>query len=145
MRKVLICGRSGSGKSTFAEKLLMEINRNHPAEWLNGDEIREQAEDWDFSLEGRHRQCERIKRIADEAVIKDIITIADFICPTKELRALYDADMVIYMDSKPNGRYKDTDALFEEPTKEEYDFKLSVNDDLKKWSETLADLMWILV
>lgn len=145
MRKILICGRSGSGKSTFAEKLLTEINKNHPAEWLNADEIREQVGDWDFSPEGRRRQCLRIKNLATEAEIKDIITIADFICPTQELRDIYDADMVIYMHSDANGKYKDTDQLFEEPTPNNYDFKLTLGDNLNKWAETIADLIWILI
>ena len=143
--KILICGRSGSGKSTFAEKLIVEITKNTPADWLNADDIRQEADDWDFSPEGRERQCLRIKDKATEAEFKGIISIADFICPTQELRKLYDADIIIYMHSEPNGKYKDTDTLFEEPTKNEYDFKLTLADDLDKWSITLADLIWILI
>ena len=142
--KILICGRSGSGKSTFAEKLYNEIILNKSCDIINGDKIRQEHNDWDFTIEGRIRQCLRIKNLADEAKLQDLVTISDFICPTRHLRELFEPDLLIYMHGDPTNQYPDTDNLFEEPTEDEYDFKLSLNDDLNKWAATLADLAWIL-
>ena len=50
--KILIMGLPGSGKTTLASKLIKQIK----AKWLNADEIRKEANDWDFSTEGRIRQ-----------------------------------------------------------------------------------------
>ena len=53
-------GLPGSGKTTLANELAPMIN----AKRLNADEVRKEANDWDFSEEGRKRQS---KRMADFA------------------------------------------------------------------------------
>ena len=60
MKKILIMGLPGSGKTTLASKLIPLLN----AKWVNNDEIRKDANDWDFSEEGRIRQA---KRMADQS------------------------------------------------------------------------------
>ena len=50
--KILIMGLSGSGK-TFLSKLLQ---KELSCAWYNADNLREMANDWDFSDEGRKRQ-----------------------------------------------------------------------------------------
>ena len=45
-------GLPGSGKTTLANELAPMIN----AKRLNADEVRKEANDWDFSEEGRSRQ-----------------------------------------------------------------------------------------
>jgi adenylylsulfate kinase len=90
--KVLIMGLPGSGKTTLAEKLQTELHKNGPCEWINADEVRKEFNDWDFSDEGRNRQALRMRAIADKSVEAGFITICDFVCPTKELRAVFDAD-----------------------------------------------------
>ncbi len=58
-------GLPGSGKTTLAEELAPLLN----AKRLNADEVRKEANDWDFSVEGRKRQA---KRMADFALkLKD--------------------------------------------------------------------------
>ena len=52
MKKILIMGLPGSGKTTLASKLVPLLN----AKWLNSDKIRKAANDWDFSEEARTRQ-----------------------------------------------------------------------------------------
>ena len=54
-------GLPGSGKTTLANELGPMLN----AKRLNADEVRKQANDWDFSEEGRKRQA---KRMADFAI-----------------------------------------------------------------------------
>ena len=80
MKIILIMGLPGSGKTTLAEELAPMLN----AKRLNADEVRKEANDWDFSEEGRKRQA---KRMADFAIkLKDEgnYVVADFICPTPE-------------------------------------------------------------
>ena len=60
-KKILVCGLSGSGKSTLAEPLARTID----AVWLNADEVRKEMDDWDFSDEGRKRQANRMRYMAD--------------------------------------------------------------------------------
>jgi adenylylsulfate kinase len=48
-KKILVMGLPGSGKSYLADKLASKIN----AVWLNADRVREEANDWDFTPEGR--------------------------------------------------------------------------------------------
>ena len=45
LKKVLIMGLPGSGKTTLASKLAPLLN----AKRLNNDEVRKAANDWDFS------------------------------------------------------------------------------------------------
>ena len=41
--------------------------------------------------------------------------ICDFVCPTKETRDNFDPDVVVWMDTIKEGRYEDTNKMFEEP------------------------------
>ena len=52
MKKILIMGLPGSGKTTLASKLVPLLK----AKWVNNDEVRKAAKDWDFSDEGRKRR-----------------------------------------------------------------------------------------
>jgi len=142
--KILIMGLPGSGKTTLAKKLFEEILKNHHAEWLNADELRKECNDWDFSPEGRRRQALRMRTIADKGVAAEFIMLCDFVCPTRELRELFDADLTIWMDTISKGRYADTNSIFERPTEDEYDIRIDefASD---KWSETLADLIHMLI
>ena len=107
-KKILVMGLNDSGKTTFATKLAYALNCHH----LNNDEIRKEAKDWDFSLEGRKRQCLRIKEMAEEL---EGFVICDFICPTEELRQLLVPDLLIWMNTVRYSRYKDTHKMFEPP------------------------------
>ena len=142
--KILVMGLSGSRKSTFSKKLVEQLNLNSPAEWLNADELRAQLQDWDFSDEGRRRQASRMGKLADEAQHKGIHTVCDFICPTRQLRDIFKPEMLIFMDTVKSSKFSDTDAIFEPPAEAEYDFRLTETDDLDKWAQTIADLIYIL-
>ena len=61
MKLFLIMGLPGAGKTTLANMLAPKIN----AKRLNADEVRNAANDWDFSADGRKRQA---KRMADFAL-----------------------------------------------------------------------------
>ena len=112
-------GLPGSGKTTLAKLLVHKLN----AVWLNADKIREQNNDWDFTPEGRARQANRMKELAQKEIDKNRVVVADFICPLEETREDFNADYTIWMDTIKEGRYEDTNQMFTPPKK--YDFKVT--------------------
>ena len=82
--KVLIFGLPGSGKTTLARPFAELIGGVH----INADEVRKQYDDWDFTPEGRMRQANRMKHLADGVVLAGKIAIADFVCPTEHALSL---------------------------------------------------------
>ncbi len=112
-------GLPGSGKTTLAKHLVPMFN----AVWLNADEVRKEADDWDFSPEGRQRQSSRMRTLAEKAVSKNRVVVADFVCPTQQTRKEFGADYTIWMNTIKEGRFDDTNKMFEAPN--DYDFKVS--------------------
>ena len=43
------------------------------------------------------------------------MVICDFVCPTRETRQMFDADFTVWMDTIEEGRFEDTNKLFERP------------------------------
>ena len=117
--KILIMGLPGSGKTTLAKHLAPMFN----AVWLNADEVRKEADDWDFSPEGRQRQSLRMAKLAEKAVGEYRVVVADFVCPTEQTRKEFKADYTIWMNTIKEGRFEDTNKMFEEPNN--YDFKVT--------------------
>tara|TARA_Y100000592_G_scaffold96434_1_gene164929 strand:+ start:344 stop:784 length:441 start_codon:yes stop_codon:yes gene_type:complete len=126
-KKILIMGLPGSGKTTLAKLLVPMFN----AVWLNADKVREEANDWDFSELGRSVQANRMKRLAQEALDNNRNVIADFVCPTEHTREDFNADYIVYMDTIKEGRFEDTNKMFEPPKK--YDFRVP-HKDAQMWS-----------
>jgi adenylylsulfate kinase len=114
--KILIFGLPGSGKSTLAEPFANLIG----GIWINADQVRERYNDWDFSLEGRIRQAQRMRYLADGAVMAGKIAIADFVCPTEQAREEFGADYTVWMDTIKDGRFEDTNRMFEKPKTVDY-------------------------
>ena len=110
--KILVMGLPGSGKTYLTERLVPLIN----SAWYNADKVREMSNDWDFSDEGRQRQSKRMRTFADFEKSHDRFVVCDFVCPTKETRENFDADIVIWMDTIKEGRFEDTNKLFQNPT-----------------------------
>jgi adenylylsulfate kinase len=131
-KKILIMGLPGSGKSYLADKLANLLG----AEWLNADRVRAEANDWDFSSEGRTRQAERMRRLAQEALSRGRHVIADFVCPTPKTREDFAADYIVWVDTIKEGRFEDTNKMFVPP--EEYDFRVPTQN-AKLWSLRIAD------
>ena len=117
--KILVMGLPGSGKTYLTERLVPLIN----AAWYNADNVREMANDWDFSDEGRARQSNRMRTFADFEKSHGRFVVCDFVCPTKETRENFEADITIWMDTIKKSNYKDTDKIFEEP--ENFNLKIS--------------------
>ena len=129
---ILIMGLPGSGKTTLADALQQKLN----ASWHNADEIRKQFNDWDFSAEGRLRQASRMSQLAAMDIFDGWQhTICDFVAPTEEIRELFDADYVIWVDTITEGRFEDTNKLFEPP--ESYDVRVT-EQDAERWADMIA-------
>jgi len=109
--KILVMGLPGSGKTYLTERLVPLLK----AAWYNADKLREMANDWDFSEEGRLRQSKRMRAFADFEKNNGRLVVCDFVCPTKQTRLNFDADIVIWMDTIKEGRFEDTNKLFEDP------------------------------
>ena len=133
--KILICGLPGSGKTTLANVLVPMLN----AVWLNADEVRKNANDWDFSPEGRIRQANRMKSMAQEAIKDNRHVIADFVCPTETTRRDFDADFTIWMDTIKEGRFEDTNKMFEPP--KNYDYRVS-HMDAQMWAFLIKEKIY---
>ena len=114
--KILIMGLPGSGKTYLAERLQPLLE----AAWYNADKVREMANDWDFSPEGRIRQSMRMRTFADFEKENNRIVICDFVCPTKDTQDNFDPDIVIWMNTIKEGRFEDTNKMFEEPIKVDF-------------------------
>jgi adenylylsulfate kinase len=110
--KILIMGLPGSGKTYLAERLQPLLN----AAWYNADVVRNMANDWDFSSEGRIRQSMRMKTFADFEKENNRVVICDFVCPTRETRKNFNPDITIWMNTITEGRFEDTNKMFEKPT-----------------------------
>ena len=123
-------GLPGAGKTTLADELAPKLN----AKRLNADEVRKEANDWDFSEEGRKRQAKRMADFALKLKNQGNYVVADFICPTPEARSLFPADYVIWVDTIKEGRFDDTNQMFVKP--EKYDFHVTTQD-AKFWADKI--------
>ena len=125
-------GLPGSGKTTLANELGPMLN----AKRLNADEVRTEANDWDFSEEGRKRQAKRMADLAIKLKSKGYYVVADFICPTPEARSLFPADYIIWVDTIKEGRFDDTNKMFVKPQK--YDFHVT-SQEAEKWAPKIYE------
>ena len=125
-------GLPGSGKTTLSSKLVPLLN----AKWLNNDEVRKAANDWDFSEEARKRQAKRMADFAEKYKHEGHYVVADFICPTPKARELFNADFIIWVDTIKKGKFDDTNAMFVKP--EKFDFHVT-SQDAKVWATQIAE------
>ena len=132
MKKILVMGLPGSGKTTLASELVTLLD----AKWLNADKIRKELNDWDFSPEARLRQAKRMSDYADEHIKKGHHVVADFICPLPKTRELFNADYIVWVDTINKGRFDDTNAMFVKPKK--FDFHVTTKD-AEVWANQIAE------
>lgn len=105
-------GISGSGKTHLATRLAKFLN----ASYFNADVMRQAANDWEFSKNARIRQSNRMKNVCDFEHEMGKLVIADFICPTHQTREIFDADLIIWMNTRSCSAFADTDKVFTPPS-----------------------------
>jgi|TARA_R110002153_G_scaffold5754_7_gene26647 hypothetical protein len=111
-RKILIMGLPGSGKTTLAEILVKKLK----AAWFNADAVRQDIySELGFSPQDRLSHATRMGKLCDWAKMGGSYVIADFVCPTQETRQAFNADFTIWVDRIQEGRYEDTNKMFEAP------------------------------
>ena len=133
--KILIMGLPGSGKTTLANKLAEELRTLGKKVYrLNADNVRHAYNDWDFSIEGRLRQAQRMFDLSSNLHCDYVI--CDFVAPLEEMRTIFDADFIIWMDTIQSGRFEDTNKAFINPNK--YDIKIKY---FSESSEVLSKLV----
>ena len=163
--KILVCGLPGSGKTWLAERLIRHIKN---CAWYNADFVRKFSNDWDFSMEGRIRQANRMKTFADFEKGNGRWVICDFVAPTERARKAFAPDHVIWLDTIKEGRvvsskldelknitnlpfdakslsqskeFEDTNKVFETPNKIDTHVKHFMNDEeIKKLAEELINV-----
>lgn len=137
--RILVMGLPRSGKTALARELSQElIERGFTVEWFNADDVRKRYKDWDFSIEGRIRQSQRMRELADKSTADFVI--CDFIAPLEEMRTAYAANTTIWLDTVDESQYKDTDAMFVPPT--QYEHRI-MERSAKKWAPLIADRLKI--
>jgi adenylylsulfate kinase len=116
--KILIMGLPGAGKTWLAERFVKVFNSvpNGPkCAWFNADQVRSMVNDWDFSEEARVRQAKRMRTYADFEVSHGRFALCDFVAPTVEAREQFDPDILIWVDTIKEGRFEDTNNMFQAP------------------------------
>jgi len=133
VKKILIMGLPGSGKTTLARALAPKLGAVH---W-NADAVRAEINSHlGFSEKDRIEQARRMGWLCDQVVKAGHWAIADFVCPTKETRDAFGECITIWVDTIKEGRFEDTNKLFEPPVK--YDYKVTEqNSDF--WAKFLAE------
>jgi hypothetical protein len=118
---IQIIGLPGSGKTTLATELAGRINAVH----LNADYVRSTINsDLGFTPEDRIEHARRMGEMARMLSGQGLDVVVDFICPTQTTRyAFGKADIVVWMDTIKEGRFEDTNKLWETPLLFDYKFE----------------------
>jgi adenylylsulfate kinase len=138
--RILLFGLPGSGKTTLAQELVKLLpNAGH----LNADAIRKAFEDWDFSPAGRARQALRMRTMADNLLEDGRVqyVVSDFVAPTRELRAIYQPDYAIWMDTIKEGRFEDTNKAWQVPQQDEYQLTITEFVPVEQEAQRVCNLI----
>lgn len=110
---IQIIGLPGSGKTTLAAALKERINAIH----LNADYVRATINsDLGFTIEDRIEHARRLGEMARMLEGQGHTVIVDFICPTELTRAAFGKpNILIWMDTISEGRFEDTNKIWEDP------------------------------
>ena len=136
MRKLLIMGLPGAGKTTLANVIAPRLN----AVVFNADEVRTNInKDLGFSEPDRIEHARRMGWLCDQVVKTGGFAIADFICPTPSTRAAFlqgGEAFVVWLNRIERGRFEDTNQLFIPPESPDVEVKAEGSPEL--WAEQIV-------
>jgi hypothetical protein len=128
---IQIIGLPGSGKTTLATALSDRINAVH----LNADYVRSTINsDLGFTIEDRIEHARRMGEMAKMLSGQGLNVVVDFICPTSETRKAFgEPDLLIWMNTIDEGRFEDTNKMFQQPDNYDHMF---VNHDYNAYDKS---------
>lgn len=133
LKKILIMGLPGAGKTTLARQLAPRLNAVH----YNADDVRSNlSTDLGFSENDRVEQARRMGWLCDQVVKAGCYAVADFICPTPTARNAFlrgGEAFIIWVDRIQAGAYEDTNRLFAPP--ECFDLRVTPTGSPEYWAE----------
>ena len=138
---IAIFGLPGAGKTALAEELVSRSGAIH----LNADAVRaDLSSDLGFATTDRLEQARRLGAIARLISSQDKLCIVDFVCPTKETRKMFGkADFTFWVDRIDEGRYEDTNRMWQDLSIDEYDLKINRGLTVKQEGDLCFDFMKI--
>jgi hypothetical protein len=133
LRKILVMGLPGAGKTTLARLLASRLN----AVLFNADEVRANInKDLGFSLPDRIEQARRMGWLCDQVVRTGGFAVADFVCPTPETREAFLSGgpaFVVWVNRIEAGRFPDTNQMFVPP--QAPDVEVTGDETPEYWAE----------
>lgn len=136
MRKILIMGLPGAGKTALAVALHRRLKAVH----FNADAVRSEiSRDLGFSHTGRIEHARCMGWLCDRVVEAGGYAVADFICPTPETRGAFQAEgpaFVVWVDRITAGRFEDTNRMFVAP--EAQDLRVHPRGSVEYWAEQIV-------
>lgn len=138
MKKILIMGLPGAGKTTLALELAKMLNAVH----FNADEVRKEInKDLGFEPQDRIEHARRMGKLCDIVARTGQYVIADFVCPIPETREAFGLDdtFVVFVNRKPVRDFVDTTKMFVAPNKSH----VIVNDEGSPlfWANKIKQLL----
>ncbi len=135
-KKILITGRTGSGKTTLARSLAPLLG----ATVFDGDAVRASyPRQLGFSYLDRLAHARHMRMLCDAVVASGQNVIAAFICPFEEMREVFGADVTIYCSDPGDARYGSGD--FDPP--ETPDFVCTKKQSAEIWARVIADKLLV--
>jgi adenylylsulfate kinase len=139
VRKLLIMGLPGAGKTTLANAIAPRLN----AVVFNADEVRTKINrDLGFSEPDRIEHARRMGWLCDQVVKTGGFAIADFICPTPSTRAAFlegGEAFVVWVNRIERGRFEDTNQLFIPPESPDVEVRAEGTPEL--WAEQIVQTL----
>jgi hypothetical protein len=110
---------------------------------FNADDVRTNInKDLGFSEADRVEHARRMGWLCDQVTRTGGLAIADFICPTPEARAAFQAGgdaTIVWVNRITQGRYPDTNKMFVPP--ERYDLEVLPQGTSEYWAERLCEVV----
>jgi hypothetical protein len=138
---LLIVGLPGAGKTSLAEELVSRTGAIH----LNADAVRaDLSSDLGFTATDRLEQARRLGAIARLISSQGKTCVVDFVCPTKQTRKMFGkADFTFWVNRIEEGRYEDTNRMWEDLAENEYDLKINNGLTIKQEGDLCFGFMKI--